>query len=151
MCLPTMTGARRDANTRPSALGWFMPTCYALHHRDFLLDQPNTSRVQYYQRLPCVLICLQVLQYNPLYAWTLSPEKACLLQQRHGTDPDMTDNTSHGDLLDLTNADTKTTGETHNLYMLTIVLPGGLRRLLLWKPTREIKNINISCGPLLPM
>ena len=95
---------------------------------EILLDQPKYLKSTALSQAFLCLVYLQVLLYDPLYAWTLSPEKACLLQQRRGADPDMTDNTSHGDLLDLTNADTKTTGETHNLYLLKMVPPRGLRR-----------------------
>lgn len=46
---------------------------------------------------------LQVLLYDPLYAWTMSPQKAYMLQHRRATtaDTDMSEfNTTAGDLLD---------------------------------------------------
>ena len=50
-----------------------------------------------------ILTILQVLLYDPLYAWTISPIKAYQLQHRHAADPDITDpnmNTTAVDLLD---------------------------------------------------
>ena len=45
------------------------------------------------------MLFLQVLLYDPLYTWTLSPEKAYLLQQRRANDADTSAaSTSAGDM-----------------------------------------------------
>ena len=35
-----------------------------------------------------LLTIVQVLLYDPLYIWTMSPERACKLQQLRSADPD---------------------------------------------------------------
>ena len=51
-----------------------------------------------------LLTILEVLLYDPLYAWTISPAKAYALQQRR-------DRNDQGDTLDVTN----TTGDLMDL------------------------------------
>jgi len=50
-----------------------------------------------------ILTIVQVLLYDPLYVWTISPVRGFQLQHRHATDVDATDanmNTTNVDLLD---------------------------------------------------
>ena len=52
-----------------------------------------------------ILTILQVLLYDPLYAWTISPIRAYELQHRHAADQDIVDpnmNVTATDLLDCT-------------------------------------------------
>ena len=57
-----------------------------------------------------LLTILEVLLYDPLYAWTISPAKAYALQQRRDrNDPDTLDiNNTTGDLMDLAEASNRT-------------------------------------------
>ena len=51
-----------------------------------------------------LLTILEVLLYDPLHAWTISPAKAYIIQQRrgHGGDNDTVDlNTTTADCLDI--------------------------------------------------
>jgi serine-protein kinase ATM len=50
-----------------------------------------------------ILTILQVLLYDPLYAWTISPVRAYQLQHRHAAEQELADpnmNVSATDLLD---------------------------------------------------
>ena len=63
------------------------------------------------QNQESVLTILQVLLYDPLYAWTMSPQKAYMLQHARA-EPDMSEmNTTTGDLLDYA-------GQTSKLFQL---------------------------------
>ena len=63
------------------------------------------------QNQESVLTILQVLLYDPLYAWTMSPQKAYMLQHARA-EPDMSEmNTTTGDLLDYA-------GQTSKLFHL---------------------------------
>lgn len=53
-----------------------------------------------------ILTILQVLLYDPLYAWTISPIRAYQLQHRRAADQELTDpnmNVTAADLLDGSN------------------------------------------------
>ena len=59
------------------------------------------------QNQEALLTILQVLLYDPLYAWTISPEKAILLQQMR--DPDVTDVNMNatGEIIDMEKQDSE--------------------------------------------